>query len=80
MADLVGLIVGVVGGLRAWRLRTCLVAPLVVPSIEIVVNTIRFGAAAMVFWTPILLGLTVGATAGAKTLIGFLRTRPVDLG
>ena len=75
MAVLAGLIVGVIGALRGWRLRSCLVPPLLFAALEIVVNTQRFGVGAMVVWTPILIVLTVGATAGALALARALKLR-----
>ena len=79
MAVVAGLIIGVIGALRGWRLRSCLVPPLLLAALEVVVNTIRFGVGAMVVWTPILIALTVGATAGARALtlkLGPVRPSP----
>ena len=65
MAVVVGLVVGFVLALRLAKLQFAfvLVAPVLVAALEIAVNTIRFGVASMVVWAPLLLALTVGATA-----------------
>jgi xanthine/uracil permease len=67
MAVLVGLVVGVAAGFWRGNLRFAVVVfvPLVVAAVEIIVNTARFGAQTIVVWAPILLILTVAATATA---------------
>ena len=65
MAVLVGLVVGFVTAYRRNDLRfgIVLIIPIGVAALEIIVNTARFGVGPMVVWTPILLTLTVSATA-----------------
>jgi hypothetical protein len=65
MAVLVGLVVGFVAASRRTDLRFgfVLIIPMGVAALEIIVNTARFGVGPMVLWTPILLTLTVAATA-----------------
>jgi hypothetical protein len=75
MAVVAGLVIGTLGAVRGWTLRTCLSLPLLLAIVEVVVNTRLFGVAAMVVWTPILLALTVGATAGARAGTRALRFR-----
>jgi hypothetical protein len=67
MAVLVGLVIGIVAGYRRANVRfgIVLIIPMCVAALEIIVNAARFGVAAMAVWTPILLGLTIGATAAA---------------
>ena len=67
MAVLVGLFVGVVVGFRRMHLPfvVVLVLPLAMAAVEIVVNTVRFGLGSMVIWAPLLVALTVTATAVA---------------
>ena len=49
MAVLVGLVVGFIGGVRRRRiaLAILLILPLAMALLEIVVNTVRFGASSM---------------------------------
>ena len=77
MAVLVGLVLGVAAGLWRTNLRFTVVAivPLGVAALEIIVNTARFGATAMVVWAPILLTLTFAATAAALAFGRWLRRR-----
>jgi hypothetical protein len=77
MAVLVGLVLGVVAAYRRADIRfgVVLIIPLGVAAVEIVVNAARFGVAAMAAWTPILLTLTVGATAAAFAGGRWLRGR-----
>ena len=72
MAVLVGLLVGVVTGFRRAHVpfALVLVLPLLMAAVEIVVNTVRFGLASMLVWAPLLVGLTVTATAVAHWLGG----------
>jgi hypothetical protein len=67
MAVLAGLVVGFVGAYRSRGLRfwIVLIIPMSVAALEITVNTARFGVGSMAVWTPILLTLTVGATAAS---------------
>jgi hypothetical protein len=77
MAVLVGLVVGFVAAYRRNNLRfgIVLIIPMGVAALEIVVNTARFGVGSMVVWTPILLTLTVAATAAALLGGGWLSDR-----
>jgi CDP-diglyceride synthetase len=65
MAVIVGFVIGAVAANRRlhYSFGIVLVPPLALAVLEIVVNTVRFGAGAMVVWAPLLLVLTVGATA-----------------
>ena len=67
MAVLAGLVVGFIAAYRSHdsRFAMVLIIPLCVAALEIVVNTARFGVSSMVVWTPILLTLTIGATAAS---------------
>jgi hypothetical protein len=77
MAVLVGLVLGVVAAYRRAdvRLGVVLIIPLGVAAVEIIVSAARFGVAATAVWTPILVMLTVGATAAAFAGGRWLRGR-----
>ena len=65
MAVLAGILIGFVAAYRrmAPKFVVVLIVPIVVAAVEIVVNTVQFGVAAMVVWTPVLIVLTVAGTA-----------------
>lgn len=71
MAVLAGFLIGFVAAYRRMGTKfvVVLIVPMVLAAVEIVVNTVRFGVAAMVVWTPVLIVLTVAATA-AGTVAG----------
>ena len=81
MAVLVGLGCGFLVGVR-WptiRFTIAVLLPLLVAALEIVVNTVRFGATSMVLWAPVLVVLTVGATALSREAgrrVQAVRARP----